>query len=242
MTIDDFQFQELSKKQTELDILEDYIIVGLGRVAALVPRDAPESYIQSVQAAGVSAQLNISLPYALKRYVTQNSEPHIHISEIWRLFQDIYIAGKSHIDATINRFNTRKGASAGEVFSNAALRRLKASYFAAGLMFRTGHLFEARTIARLFLEQVAWAYSVFSLKDVPAALRVSPTQSISNLKKILPKAGRLYGELSKETHISLEAHLRFVNLASDVPQVIFTHGEKSLMSGTVLLDLADYWL
>ncbi len=240
MRNDDFNFQELNQKQTELDILEDYIVMGLGRIAALIPRDAPESYIQGVRAAAVSTQLSISLAYALKRYVPENSEPSI--PETYQHFQDIYVAGKVHMDATVSRFKpVRTDPSAGEVYSDVALRRLKATYFSAGLLFRTGHLFEARAIVRLFLEQVAWAYSVFPMTDAETAIRVSPTQSISNLKKLLPKAGSLYGELSKETHIGLETHPRFLDLTSDVSQVRITHGKESWMSGVVLLDLADFW-
>jgi len=73
-----------------------------------------------------------------------------------------------------------------------------------------GALFEALAIARMMLEQIAWAYNVGNSKDEDAVVRSSGPASISELKRASAFAGRLYGWLSIHAHWTFEAHKKSV--------------------------------
>ena len=165
MTLD-----ETTGDTTALDILEDYIVQGRGRLGAIVHREAPEKFARGVAAAAISCGLGIGLAYAHDRYASDREAPRLPAA--WICFQDVYFAGRDHIEETRQRPQPSVEPRAGEVFASVALQRVTASYYAAGLLFRTGFLFEARAIARLFLEQVAWAYAVLPATDADAASRM----------------------------------------------------------------------
>lgn len=88
----------------------------------------------------------------------------------------------------------------GQFAAGAALMRLQSSFTILSLLARFGFGFEAASVSRLMLEQIAWAYAVRDYAD-EALLGVPPTRSVSTLKELLPWAGRLYGRLSDYTHI-----------------------------------------
>ncbi len=63
-------------------------------------------------------------------------------------------------------------------------------------------------MARLILEQIAWAYAAYKMREVGDIERIITTRSISQLKKRIPVAGELYG-FEKKTHIDYCSHLEF---------------------------------
>lgn len=228
-------FDEEENTRDELSLLEDYITLGGLGFQISVPRRAPDSYIENIQAAIISSRLGIGLDYARKTYV-EKTEPSI--PESYDLFQRIYFAGKSHIAATFERFAEGAKPEAGVLYAEVALRRLTSTYFAAGLLFRLGNLFEANSVARMFLEQTAWAYDVHTCRDWNSASRVSSTRAISKLKQIFPRAGVLYGLYSNDAHLELKQHPRFIRFEQP-PKVLTALGPDSWMFGLSLLELAD---
>lgn len=226
---------------TEHEILEDYVVIGSPYVGALIHRNVDPEFHGDILAAVIAKNLGISLGYARKRYVP--SDHTITVPPQYATYQQAYRTARNHLRNTISRFSAegKPTPRAGVLFSDATLRRLEATFFAAGLLFRTGHLFEARAVARMILEQVAWAYAIRSTQDSDEALKISVTGSVSHLKKIFPQIGRLYGDLSSETHLGLEEHPRFLDVSTDQVYVRHTHGIDSWQSGLILLQLADYW-
>lgn len=239
---DPFDLEE-RRAWTLLEILEDCIVIGNPYNGALIPRKSSPQFQQAVTAAVLSAELGISLQHAERHYVRKLPAEEPHVPEPYAVFQEAYFLATNHIEATIARFRSRgqEPAKAGVVYADAALRRLQGTFYSAGLLFRIGFMFEARAVARTILEQVAWAYAVRNLEDAQIAKNVSATKSITELKSLLPSVGRLYGELSSDTHLGLLEHRRFLDLSGTRAKVKLTHGARSLHSGLVLLDLADYW-
>lgn len=230
-------------KETEMLILNDYATVGLRYSGALVSRDVDPVFLRGVVVAHVASQLGISLTHADRTYVKHLPDLSPQTAQA-RAFRTAYSAAMGHIESTIRRFDKMKpmrDPTAGELFSDVALRRSEASFSAAGLLFRVGHMFEARAVARMLLEQIAWAYAVREVPRADVASKLRATRAVGNLCTILPESGRLYGLLSDESHIGLDSHYRFIQPAPEGTQVIIGHGPDSHRSGLVLLNLADYW-
>ena len=235
------EFDEFSKG-TACAILEDYVVIGTPHAGALIRRDAIPQFHCAVVAAVISANMGISLAYAERRY--GSSEKKTEVPDSYDIFQRAYRAAMEHVEKTIKRLERPKDSTettAGVLFADVALQRLSGTFFAAGLLFRTGHLFEARAVARTILEQVAWAYIVRTVRDAKAARRIKVTGSISSLQPLLPYVGRLYGELSSESHPGLDEHYRCLELEDEYGKIILTHGVRSWLSGLLLLELADCW-
>ena len=226
------EFDEFSKG-TACAILEDYVVIGTPHAGALIRRDAIPQFHCAVVAAVISANMGISLAYAERRY--GSSEKKTEVPDSYDIFQRAYRAAMEHVEKTI------KGSSAPKIalrpLPECSLRMLPSSglsgtFFAAGLLFRTGHLFEARAVARTILEQVAWAYIVRTVRDAKAARRIKVTGSISSLQPLLPYVGRLYGELSSESHPGLDEHYRCLELEDEYGKIILTHGVRSWSVGS----------
>lgn len=224
-----------------LDVFEDFITLGGPGMNVIVPRSAPPGLVADIQAALISSQLGVSFAYARTRYASR--EPAPSDSAVVLAFRDVYFAGKNHMLETLGRFRAddQDESSAGATFADHALMRLQATYFAAGFLYGTGHLFEAHAVLRLFLEQVAWANRVRDVVTADEAAGVSPTKAISALKAVLPYVGPFYGFLSSSTHLALGEHLDFVDWSGGVTRVTLRHGAKGLAEGWVLLFAADCW-
>lgn len=69
-----------------------------------------------------------------------------------------------------------------------------------------GALFEALAIARMMLEQLAWAYAINTESDENSVHKLSATRAIISLKGKIVFAGRLYGWLSAHTHLTFDGH------------------------------------
>jgi hypothetical protein len=221
------------------EVLEDFQTLSGPSGKVILPRSASPQLVENISAALIASFLGVGLDYAKKRYM--KSLPSEQADPTVVAFQEAYFAGKRYMSETLRRFGPGPTPSAGARFSDAALRRLPATYFAAGFLFRTGYLFEAHAVLRLFLEQVAWAYAVRDAHTSDEADGVSPTKSIGPLKGLLPYVGPLYGLLSERTHIGVRSHGRFVDVSGTRAMVILRHGEASLDEGWILLLAADSW-
>lgn len=192
---------EVLQATTSRHILEDHIRVGLNANAVLVPRDMPSKLIKYVHAAIVAHNLGTTFDFALDHILPERESdiPAIHLA-----FQEMYYAGIEHMDKTLRRMNPQVEPTAGEVFSDAALSRARNTYYVAALLYREGHMIEAHAMSRLMLEQIAWSFNVFEMKDRETAEKVEPTKAIGKLKKKIKPVGRFYGALSQYVASTLE--------------------------------------
>lgn len=219
-------------------ILEDHIQIGLNAHAVRVPRDAPSKLIKYVQAAIIAYNLRTTFDFALDHFLPEDEPdvPAIHLA-----FQEMYYAGIEHMDKTLRRMNPQVEPTAGEVFSDAALSRARNTYYVAALLYREGHMIEAHVMSRLMLEQIAWSFNIFEMKDRETAEKVEPTKAIGKLKKKIKPVGRLYGDLSQYAHLPLKGHDEFINLSGGRSATFMQFGAHSYYFGQILAHLADYW-
>lgn len=100
----------------------------------------------------------------------------------------------------------------GNFLSNAALIRLESSFLSVSTLTKKGYNFEAISICRTILEQMAWVYSVYDKgNDVEYIFKQKPQKCINNLKKLFPNCGRLYGTLSNFSHIYPNVMLNYID-------------------------------
>lgn len=124
----------------------------------------------------------------------------------------------------------------------AAILRLKNSFRAAVLCIRNGMHIEAVAISRLILEQIAWVSAIYSLTDhLDKYTELTPQSCITSLKKIIPKAGALYGQLSGMSHLHFDATLSYIKSRGDELAVHLHDYELCAADAVRLLHLVD-WL
>jgi hypothetical protein len=118
----------------------------------------------------------------------------------------------------------------GSIFSHAVLLRSKGTFHSIKMLVESQYYFEALTVTRFLLEQLAWAFAIcdLSLEDLP---KTSSTSSIGQLKKLYPLAGYLYGHLSNWAHVHPDVSLNFFNYSFKAPSSLKIHlkGNQNLL-------------
>lgn len=198
---------------------------------------------ENVDAAIRASTLHLSsIDYAKKRY-GRNFENSSSVSDIENRYIEAYFLAKEYISSAKLRLSTdgRPLPTEGVFGASLVLERLSGSFFSAHLLYRLGQEYEGHAVARLILEQIAWAYAAFTSEKVEEIPKIRATKSISKLKSLDPKIGLLYGFLSDKTHIDYRNHTEFLTIKDDINYVLYT---KDLMEdyALVLLYLADIYV
>lgn len=220
--------------------LEDFEIIGDHIIAVAVPSDSSPELRRYILAAAKAYWLKFSsIDYVLKRYgPSWNFETHLDKEQ--KLCKDMLQHVKSKVRQTIECMNKieNKPDRVGLFAAGAALIRLQASFRASSFLIKRGYNFEALSICRLILEQIAWAYNIHELED-ETVFEILPTDSIAELRNLLSEAGRLYGILSEEAHISPHLAPGYVRFKADGQEIVLATSEDSISRAFILLLLAD---
>jgi hypothetical protein len=125
--------------------------------------------------------------------------------------------------------------------AGAALLRLPMTFRLATLAVRNGFHFETAILARMIVEQLAWAVSVHQHSG-DAMFAIEPQKCISRLKEYFPDAGRLYGSLSEGGHLVPQRTLRYIEFANTTePTIHLVSLSFGLEDTALLLQLADMY-
>lgn len=224
------------------ELLEDFELLKTMQHAALIPRrHAGGAFEANIRAALIASTLRLrSLDYARRRYVEDLFvSPKANRHEA---YVTAFKAAKLYVKRIINKVNASEGPepTVGVFGASLVLERLPASFFCAHLLYRLGHKYEGHAVARIILEQLAWAYAAHSIDNIEAIKRISTTGTISLLKGLLPEAGRIYGFLSSKTHIDYSSHEEFLKIEGNANFVI--HAKEDFVEfAQVILTMADYF-
>jgi hypothetical protein len=220
--------------------LEDFEIIGDDKIAVAVPSDSPPELKRYILAAAKAYWLRFkSVDYVLKRYgPSWNFETRVDKEQ--KLCKDMLQHVKRKVRETLEFMDKieSKPDRVGLFAAGAALIRLQTSFRAASFLIKRGYNFEALSVCRLILEQIAWAYNIHQLED-ERVFEIRPTDSIAKLRNLLPEAGRLYGILSEEAHISPYLAPGYVRFKADGQEIVLTTSEDSISRAFILLLLAD---
>jgi hypothetical protein len=226
----------------QLSLLEDFQIIGEPITSIAVCSGCDPELRRYVTAAAKAYYLGLrSVDRILKSYGQYWSFENT-LDDEEKLCRDILDQVKKEVSKTVEWIcNIRNKPERIGLFSaEVALLRLEASFVVASFLIKKGYNFEAMGVCRLILEQIAWAYEVHELED-ETVFRFPSSKSIARLRKLLPKAGQLYGFLSDRAHISPSLVPGYVAFKEDNQEVTLATAEGSAFRAFILLSLTDYF-
>lgn len=222
-------------------ILEDFEVLGLRTGhGAIIARDAARMPFRlNVLAAVIASGLGLSsVDYARKKYIEElGGAPELPDDT---LYKSAYRLAKAHIEAVFARLKPEEDVlpTHGEFGASVVLERLRSSLFSAHLLYSLGCQFEGHAVSRLALEQIAWAYSAAPLERLEDIQALRTTKCVSALDLFFPGSGRLYGRLSKLSHIDYDSHPSFLDNTSGQNTIMLGLPPSDLCADTILF-LAD---
>lgn len=170
--------------------------------------DYPDELFRRVAAAGVSVFMGgKSIDYVYKRYTAKIS----YASEQKRLDKEVAAwllqSHRQFLDS-LKAVTHRHEEVFGRVLFEWTLLRFP---FGAKHMMacaNRGSIFEVAALARMAVEQIAWARCIDDKNNAEEIKRTSATKAIGVLAREEPYLGRLYGWLSDYAHWNSEAHIQ----------------------------------
>ncbi|PKN52307.1 MAG: hypothetical protein CVU55_07180 [Deltaproteobacteria bacterium HGW-Deltaproteobacteria-13] len=224
-------------------LLEDFEVVGTGLEIAIIPRYRFEySLRDNIQAAIVASTMRLSsIDYAKKQYCkTISLVEDVGEDAVEAQYILAYKSAKKYIDELITRLsaNDKPRPSKGVFGASLVLERLPYSFFSAHLLYELGHRYEGHAVSRLILEQIAWAHAAYTLDCIDDIKAIITTKVVSKLKKVIPLGGKLYGFLSKKTHLDYQSHPDFLRVDNSKNVILHTQFEFYEYA-QIILHLAD---
>lgn len=224
------------------ELLEDFEVIATLQHMALIPRQPGSEHLRlNVRAAVVASTLRLSsVDYARRRYVSSHEIQEPDEKSPRAAYTTAYRSAKAYMSRLTEKLQTsgRPDPSVGVFGASLVLERLAPSFFCAHFLYRMGHKYEGHAVARLILEQIAWAYAAHHSDDLAFLENIETTRSVGALKRFLPEAGRLYGFLSTKTHIDYSSHMEFLRI-EDGKNVVLHAQPHYEEYAEVILRLAD---
>jgi len=223
------------------ELLEDFKVIATMQYMALISKHSDGGNFKvNVRSAVVASTLRLSsLDYARRRYVNEQEEDSSE-KDRHDAYVEVYQAAKRYMAQSIEKLTTngRPEPTVGVFGASLVLERLKTSFFSAHFLYQMGHKYEGHAIARLILEQIAWAFCAYQLGDIDAIEAIETTRSVKALRRFAPVAGPLYGFLSGKTHIDYSSHREFLRTEEGGTCIIHTQRDYDEYA-QVILELAD---
>lgn len=222
------------------ELLEDFEVIATKQYMALIPNYEFKGFRDNIGAAIIASTLGLrSLDYAKRQYCDNKKDAQ---ETEFTKYIDSYKAAKTHIHSVMSQLSTEgKNKPSNGIFgASLVLERLPASFFSAHLLYSLGNEYDAHAVSRLILEQIAWACDAYHYDDINKIRSIVTTKTLSELKRIIPECSRLYGLLSKKTHINYERHQEFLTVCKGRNMVLLSHQNFSQYAD-VILNLADFF-
>jgi hypothetical protein len=185
--------------QSLFPILPDYVAhytIGGKRFPRIgLPDKSSLRFTQDILSVLVADRLQISVPWARKRYVSDvTGWQWLGLTE---RIDTLFSAGRDRL-GTYVAFgrNFKKIEDSFQDLSIQFFYRNLGALDAAKRLSELGYLCEVATILRMALEQFAFAGRLWSLPSHKKIESVRRTDSLHHLKSFVPASGRLYGLLS----------------------------------------------
>jgi hypothetical protein len=171
----------------------------------------PNHLKKKIAAVLVSEQLQLkSVDHAMRQYVSTMEYPEGDPSRLdWRVVEFIN-KRIATLSAQIYSLSLNEYIEQNKAIGLLTLQRAQFSMEFLIFCGHRGALFEAMAIARMMLEQVAWASSLVKSNNEDAVYSISSTHAIHELKKSVSFVGKLYGWFSTHVHWEHSAHKKVV--------------------------------
>lgn len=167
----------------------------------------PDGLKRKIAAAVVSQFLGLrSVDHVLKKYLAHVTYPEEEGSRLDLRIRSFVSCKMSDFNSLIRYLAPLPNKSWCATVSEWTLSRAPFSMELLAYCGQRGALFEALAIARMMLEQLAWAYVINTETDENAVHKLSASRAIVSLKAKFCFAGRLYGWLSGHIHWTFDGH------------------------------------
>ncbi|KRE29583.1 hypothetical protein ASG80_19280 [Agromyces sp. Soil535] len=228
--------------------LEDLAVISsLGAGTILYDRrfDHDSGLSENLRAVAIATSLGVkSIDKVRRDYEDHQFKSHDTAQPARSRYVHAYRVAQRHVEDSLDSLETNPDASLtlGMYAGAVALQRLKFSMFAAHLLYQLRLRYEADSVARHVLEQIAWAVAVAGFTQDDQMARVQPQKTIGKLTALCPEAGPLYGALSDATHAGMTYHLAVFE-TNENERGIIRHGLTDWTgSAATILTLADLWV
>lgn len=222
--------------------LEDYDTIGDHQLTVGIPIDTPFELRLYIMAAIKAYFVGLrSMDYVLKKYghiwsdklqASENNEEEL---------REVIALVRKNLDDIVAKLKAMdKLDHVGLIVARGAMVRLHNTFRSLLILIRKGLYYEALAMARLILEQIAWAYAIHNL-DEQKILKTSPSKTISILKNFYPFAGQLYGFLSEHAHISPNTVGQYLTIREAESSILFQSSVQIKVAGYVSLILLDIY-
>ena len=167
----------------------------------------PDGLKRKVAAAAISEFMGLrSVDNVLKKYLTNVNYREEDGSRLDLRIRSFVSRVMVEFDSTIRYLAPLPDKSLCMTVSEWTLSRKPFSMELLAYCGQRGARFEALAIARIMLEQLAWAYTINAESEEHAVHKLSATRAIISFKGKFLFAGRLYGWLSAHTHWTFDGH------------------------------------
>jgi hypothetical protein len=234
----------MDNTQDWYDVIDDFLAVPFGERTVLIPReDAGSDLHINVLAAVAAKKLRLeSVDEVRRHYIDEEIVKELPQPFEGDLLREAYDKGLAYVTEAMHRLDPEKDATVtlGEYAASIALERLTVSFKSVHILYLMGHRVDGDAVARVIVEQCAWALEAATKDSVTQIDRIKPQSVLGRLKELYPKAGRFHGILTKSTHLDLRGHKSLFEVRNN--RGVITLREDVLDHGClVLLHLADLW-
>ncbi|MCF0056119.1 hypothetical protein [Dyadobacter sp. CY356] len=220
--------------------MSKFRIVWIWTSPFLVPNDMSihaEKYFVASQMAIMLG--NKSVDYTLKTMMDgfeeeRKTKPKIEEFDLIQEILDFSVSVNEEILDRLKQCNFNDGTKS-SLACEAVFQRLRTTIKSIHYHIKFGFYFEAFALIRFFMEQLAYAYTASLVSGNEIANFMSPTKSITVLKKFIPRVGLLYGELSKFSHLDTSKISKCL---------VINEGENRIIQQSILfsLEVSKYYL
>jgi hypothetical protein len=201
--------------------------VGIGEESIGLPKYASKDLRKNVLAAAIASKLGITPAYAAKAYLKDATIKEPRELGLTRKVDSIFNSGHEHFCNYVGSLKNNFGEpSTLDDLSNQFFYRNMAGLEAAKRLSELGFLCEVAVILRSLVEQFAFAAKLRTLPIETDLMKVRPVQCLNYFKSVEPGSARLYGLLSKYTHLEYDHHTHFFARSTDE---IFTIWKDSVL-------------
>jgi hypothetical protein len=196
----------------------------------------PDDLIRRISAAAISFLAgNRGIDYTYKRYTQNNSYRTNDGSRIdIRISRAINNSG-NQLSSLLHHITTTGDKIIGNIICEWTIMRIPHAINQLMSLAHRGNLYECCAVARMILEQLAWAAAIDELVDKESIDRTRAEGSIPALKRTIRFAGSLYGWLSSHSHWRYDGHIKSMEFTQDGMATVLRSPRFKAISVTVAL-------
>lgn len=220
--------------------LEFEVIYGPGGSIGFPYNSQGDSVERAVAGFGSYYSGTSSIDYYLKNYIKGNEVFKQIDDSFERQFTISIVKIKDYLVNYIEYFRNIEKPDIPSLFAaSTSFFRMENTFKGALFCIKTGLTFEALSLERNILEQIAWIYKVYNYDGDFFGFKSN--KCIGQLNKLFDKAGILYGHLSVFLHSNHKIIAQYVRFENEEGTIVMLKPDDLISSIGILLTLVDWY-